>query len=80
MNSQFNAIFIEICPNEAILTNRAISFINLDKFDKALDDCKEALRINPNFAKAYKRMFKSYLSLGMLEVKLLQNNKYINHF
>jgi hypothetical protein len=38
-----NNFNIDICPNEAIYTNRAASYIQLKDFKKALDDCKAAL-------------------------------------
>lgn len=53
--------------NEAIYTNRAASYIQLKDFKKALDDCKRALSLNPGFARAFKRMFRIYLSVGNLE-------------
>lgn len=45
-----------------------MAHISLKKFKEALEDCNLALNLNPNFAKAYKRMFRVYLSLGELEV------------
>jgi len=32
-----------------------------------LSDCKQAIRINPDFAKTYKRLFEANLALGKLE-------------
>ena len=31
-----------------------------------MSDCQDALRLNQNFGKAYKRMFKIYYSMGDL--------------
>ncbi len=59
---------LDIKENEAIYTNRAISYIYLKDFEKALDDCYSALRLNPNFGKAYKRLSKVFFNLGNLEV------------
>ena len=36
-----------------------------------MNDCRQALTINPRFGKAYKRMFKCYISVGELEVQQL---------
>lgn len=36
-------------------------------YRKAINDCKAAIRINPNFAKTYKRLFKAYLATGNIE-------------
>ena len=61
--------FIELNPNEpSFYTNRAFSNIQLKNFKKAFEDCEQALRINPNFGRAHKRMYKCYLSIGELEV------------
>jgi len=40
----------------------------LKEFQKALNDCNRAITINPEFAKAYKRMSKAYIGLGRLDV------------
>ena len=66
-------IFIELkgySGNAAIYTNRAASYIQLKDFTKALADCNQALNLNPQFGKAYKRMFRCYLSMGQLDVSL----------
>lgn len=59
---------LDLYPNEAIFTNRAASYIQLKDFKKAMEDCQMALKQNPSFAKAYKRMFRCHLSLGNLDV------------
>jgi tetratricopeptide (TPR) repeat protein len=58
---------LEIHPSEAIYTNRAASFIQKRDFKRAMQDVQEALRLNPNFGKAYKRMFKCYYATGELD-------------
>lgn len=64
-----NSVCVDIFPsNEAILTNRAVAYINLKDYDRAMSDCKNALMINPKFGKAYKRMFKCQVARGELEV------------
>lgn len=50
---------LEIQPHEAIYSNRAASYIALKKFELALNDCQAAVRLNPDFARTYKRLFKA---------------------
>jgi hypothetical protein len=38
-----------------------------------LSDCNNALQENPNFSKAYKRMFKCYMAKGEVEVTHIFN-------
>ena len=33
-----------------------------------MDDCKAAIRINPDFPRTYKRLFKAHLSLGNIDL------------
>lgn len=55
---------IDLQPTEQALSNRAASYIATKEYRKALDDCKAAIRINPDFARVYKRFFKAHLALG----------------
>ncbi|KAI1710298.1 tetratricopeptide repeat domain-containing protein [Ditylenchus destructor] len=36
--------------------NRAAVYLHLEEFDHAIQDCRSALRLKPNYAKAYSRM------------------------
>ena len=47
--------------NPAYYTNRAIAYLKIDDFDAAMNDCKQALNIDPKFAKAYNRISKCYI-------------------
>lgn len=58
---------IEIQAHEAVLSNRAASFIATKDYKNALDDIKHALRINPQFTRCYKRLFKANLGLGNID-------------
>lgn len=58
---------LEIQPSENILSNRAASYIAIKEYKRALDDCKAAIRINPEFARVYKRLFQAHLALGNIE-------------
>lgn len=55
---------IETEPHEAIYSNRAASLIALKQYKQALEDCQAAQRMNPDFARLYKRLFKANLALG----------------
>ena len=63
---QYYTEAVNIQPTEQILSNRAASYIAVKEYKKALDDCKAAIRINPDFARVYKRLFKAHLALGNL--------------
>ena len=39
-----------------ISPNRAAAHIKLDNLDSAVTDCKKALSLNPNYARAYGRL------------------------
>ena len=39
----------------------------IKQYKLAINDCKAAIRINPNFQKTYKRLFKAYLAIGNIE-------------
>lgn len=63
----FNLTIIEIEPHETIYSNRAASFIALKDYKRALEDCQAAIRLNPEFSKIYKRLFKAYIGLGNIQ-------------
>lgn len=46
--------------NAKILQNRAQAYINLKEFDSAIEDCTEALRLDPGYVKAQKMRAKAY--------------------
>ena len=64
---QYYTEAVAIQPTEQILSNRAASYIAIKEYKKALDDCKAAIRINPDFARVYKRLFKANLALGNIQ-------------
>lgn len=35
---------------------RAAAYMKIEKYQKALEDCTEAVRLNPKYAKVYMRM------------------------
>ncbi len=56
---------------EGVLTNRAVAYIKLKKFKEALQDCEQALAINPQFAKAHLRAYACYVQIGEFKKALL---------
>jgi len=58
---------LDIAPSEQILSNRAMAYIACKEYKAAVDDCKAAIRINPEFARVYKRLFKAQLALGNID-------------
>jgi DnaJ family protein C protein 7 len=61
---------VDLNPNEpSFYTNRAFSSIQLKEFKRAIEDCERAIALNISFGRAYKRLFKCYLSLGDFEVE-----------
>lgn len=67
IGTELNTV-LGVKKNEAIYTNRALTYIQMKEFRKAIEDCERALDLNPNFGKAHKRMSKAYLGLGDLDV------------
>lgn len=49
--------------SEVYFCNRAAAYTNMDKFHEALDDCKRAIALNPDYAKAFSRMGLIYSKL-----------------
>jgi len=37
------------------------------EFSRAMDDCEMAIRLDPEFGKSYKRLFKAHLALGHIK-------------
>jgi tetratricopeptide (TPR) repeat protein len=61
-------MFIGFNPNEpSYYTNRALSNIQMKEFTRAIEDSEAAVRVNPQFARAYQRLYKCRLSLGDLQ-------------
>lgn len=58
---------IEIEPHETIYSNRAACFIQTKDYKRALEDCQAAIRVNPQFSKIYKRLFKANLGMGNIQ-------------
>jgi len=57
-NKYFNQS-LEVMPSEHVYSNRAAAYIAMNEYKKAIDDCQAGLRINENFPRLYKRLFKA---------------------
>lgn len=60
--------------NSKILQNRAQAYINLKEYTSAINDCDEALRLDPSYTKAQKMRAKAHGAAGNWE-KALQDYK-----
>eukprot|EP00486_Rosalina_sp_Unknown_P000486 CAMPEP_0201566146 /NCGR_PEP_ID=MMETSP0190_2-20130828/5713_1 /ASSEMBLY_ACC=CAM_ASM_000263 /TAXON_ID=37353 /ORGANISM="Rosalina sp." /LENGTH=585 /DNA_ID=CAMNT_0047984447 /DNA_START=99 /DNA_END=1856 /DNA_ORIENTATION=+ len=58
---------IDTFPQAAFYGNRAAALIQSYKFKEALEDCLSAVKLDPNFRKAYIRGTKCYTQLGQLD-------------
>jgi len=48
---------IDLCSNNAIYyCNRAAAYSHLGEHNKAITDCEESIKLNPNYSKAYSRL------------------------
>ncbi|KAK8948471.1 TPR repeat-containing thioredoxin TTL1 [Platanthera zijinensis] len=59
---------VEMCPgNASCWSNRAASFMGLERLKDAVRDFDEAIRLNPSFTKAHLKLSGLYLRLGQIE-------------
>jgi tetratricopeptide (TPR) repeat protein len=54
---------IEVQEDPAFYSNRAICYFNLNRFEECIRDCNVALRVDPQFAKAYKKKYQACINL-----------------
>ena len=66
---------IQLAPTAPLYSNRAASFISTKDYTRSMEDCEMAIRLDPEFAKSYKRLFKSHLALGHIRDARLALNK-----
>lgn len=71
---------ISLKPNDPALMaklhcNRAMINLRYKNFGKVIEDCKQSLKIDPNYIKAYFRMGKAYISIKKYKecIELLAN-------
>ncbi|KAJ1026284.1 hypothetical protein NDA16_002371 [Ustilago loliicola] len=59
---------IELNPNSPVyFSNRAAAFSQIGQHDQAIDDAKQASKIDPNFGKAYSRLGHALFSSGRFQ-------------
>jgi len=64
--------------NKAIfLNNRAACLLHLDRTEDALDDCSDAIELDPRYIKAYMRRAKIYEEMDQLDDALTDLNKVV---
>lgn len=62
---------IELDPTEAAAyCNRAMVYLKMKNFSKAIDDANEALKLKPEYLKAYHRRGKAYAAVNKLELAI----------
>lgn len=53
--------------NHLVLLNRCLAYLYLDKYDEALNDAKESIKLNPDYARAWSRLGSCLLALNKQE-------------
>lgn len=61
------AIEASEAPNHVLYSNRSACFTSLKKFNEALNDANECVKINPAWSKGYNRVGAAYFGLGKLD-------------
>lgn len=54
-------------PNHVLYSNRSACFASLKKFEEALNDANECVKINPSWSKGYNRIGAAQFGLGSLD-------------
>lgn len=50
--------------------NRSMAYLKKELYGSALEDANEALKLDPNYMKAYYRRATAYMALGKLKLAL----------
>lgn len=61
------AIEVSEQPNHVLYSNRSACYTSLKKFDEALNDAQECVKINPTWSKGYNRVGAAEFGLGNLD-------------
>jgi import receptor subunit TOM70 len=61
---------ISLSPTAIFYCNRAACYSNLQKFELALQDCNDAIRLDPKYAKAFHRRALAFEKLGQKQEAL----------
>lgn len=62
-------------PNHVLYSNRSACYASLHKYDDALNDANECVKINPTWAKGYNRVGAAEFGLGKYEEAINAYNK-----
>ena len=54
---------IDVQEDSSFYSNRAICYFNLNRFEDCIRDCNNALRMNPQLSKAYKKKYQACLNV-----------------
>lgn len=71
---------IECDHRPEFYSNRAAAYMQINKFQKALNDCLTATHMNPEYKKAYVRAIKCYTHLGLFKEGRKFAQSGIDHF
>ena len=58
---------IELKKSAIYYSNRASSYLSIGQYESALNDCKESIKLDPNYAKAYARMSSVLVKMSKLK-------------
>ena len=61
---------IELFPNAVFYSNRAQAYIKMEQYGAAITDANEAIKLDPNYIKAYYRRGSADYALGKLKESL----------
>jgi len=60
---------IQLNPfNHIYWTNRAVSLFKQEDYDACIDDCKSAIKVNPNYSKSHYRLGLAYIELKKISI------------
>ena len=60
---------LDLFPNEpASYCNRALAYLKLKEFTRVIEDANSALKLKPDYLKAFHRRAKAYVALNKIEI------------
>ena len=69
---------IDLVEDKTFYSNRAFCYLKLKKYKQCMNDCTQALTIDPNFAKAWGRRGEASLILGNVQAAIADYIKALN--
>lgn len=61
-----------------LYSNRAICYLNLNKYYETIEDCDKAIELDPSFVKPYYRRATAFMKLSRFEAALRDFEKVLN--